>query len=124
MYKDIEKRREANREANKRYRVSRGTKGITQDDTLKLEQKQGITEKVSRGITLPKNYGLPDCECVHCQQNRRMGGKFVLNHSRYMTDDELVEKFRETGQRWINRVSLPGDVDYVGICPIRSTCAI
>jgi len=123
MYKDIEKRREANRRAQLKFKQKQGI-------TKKVLPKEGITsEKVlpEVGITdrvLPKNYGLPNCECVHCQQNRRMGGKFVLNHGRYMTDDELVEKFRETGQRWINRVSLPGDVDYVGICPIRSTCAI
>ena len=41
MYKDLEKQKEANKEANRRYRVSR--KGITEE---------GITEGKGEGITL------------------------------------------------------------------------
>ena len=59
---------------------------------------------------LPANYGEEDCACLHCQQN---GGKKILNHGVY-------KDFSVLGENEINRVSLPGDVDYCGymLCQI------
>jgi len=58
---------------------------------------------------LPANFGQPDCQCMHCQQNRRSNHKRVLNHGEYKPAALL-------GKNEINRVSLPGDVDYQGVC--------
>jgi len=58
---------------------------------------------------LPANFGQPDCQCMHCQQNRRSKHPRVINHGDYKLANELVANE-------INRVSLPGDVDYEGVC--------
>ena len=56
--------------------------------------------------TKPANYGQPDCQCMHCQSNRANGSRHTINHGAYKPADEL-------GVKELNRVSLPGDVDYV-----------
>ncbi len=56
----------------------------------------------------PANFGQPDCECKHCQYNRTYGNRFTLNHGAWKSVSEL-------GKQEFNRVSLPGDVDYVGV---------
>ena len=58
---------------------------------------------------LPTHYGEPDCECLHCIQN---GGKKILNHGAYKHSADLAENE-------INRVSIPGDVDYCGCMPCQ-----
>ena len=58
---------------------------------------------------LIKNYGQPDCECRHCQQNRTNGNRHVINHGPY-------KQFHQLRADEVNRVSLPGDQDYDGIC--------
>jgi hypothetical protein len=58
---------------------------------------------------LPANFGQPDCECRHCQQNRRSDHKLIINHGAWKPASQLAANE-------VNRVSLPGDVDYVGIC--------
>ena len=56
----------------------------------------------------PANFGQPDCDCKHCQQHRdTKGSKLTLNHGAQKTANGL-------GEHEINRVSLPGDVDYIG----------
>ena len=57
----------------------------------------------------PDNYGAPDCTCKHCQANRSSGSKHILNHGAYKPVSELAPNE-------LNRVSLPGDVDYEGHC--------
>jgi len=52
------------------------------------------------------NYGQKDCQCMHCQQNRRGNLKLIVNHGNYKRLGELL-------QGEVNRVSLPGDIDYV-----------
>lgn len=54
----------------------------------------------------PANYGLTDCQCKHCQQNRKAEHKLLINHGTYKSVEEL-------GTNEVNRVSLPGDIDYV-----------
>ena len=54
---------------------------------------------------LPANFGQPDCECMHCKQNRKAVKPLLINHEQYKHADQLLAKE-------VNRVSLPGDVDY------------
>jgi hypothetical protein len=57
---------------------------------------------------VPDNYGQPDCQCKHCQNNRNGKLGLTINHA---------EPVNQTIKGHVNRVSLPGDVDYVGVCP-------
>jgi len=54
---------------------------------------------------LPANFGQPDCQCMHCRQNRRSKHPRLINHGKYRPVELL--KHNE-----VNRVALPGDVDY------------
>lgn len=58
---------------------------------------------------LPANYGLPNCQCLHCQQNNRQKQPIVINHGAYKKQGQLAKNE-------VNRVSLPGDTDYGGVC--------
>ena len=104
MYKDPEKQKQAVRDAVKRSR----------------QRKQGITPKgiTSEGITSlnvtpdvipdkPANFGQPNCECKHCQSVRSNKSNHVLNHGPHKSASEL-------SLNELNRVALPGDVDYRG----------
>ncbi len=57
----------------------------------------------------PANFGQPDCTCMHCQQSKANDSKLVINHGPVKIYDQLAANE-------INRVSLPGDVDYEGVC--------
>lgn len=59
------------------------------------------------------NFGQPDCECMHCKSNRASGGKHTINHGEYKPA-HLLSK----GE--VNRVTLPGDVDYEGVVKARA----
>ena len=107
-YKDRTRQRDADRERQRRHR-----QGVT----------EGVTEGVTKGVTtidpavaIP-NYGLPDCQCKHCQNNRNSGYKYILNHGPY-------KKLSELGTREYNRVSLPGDPDYIRPDYIRKLDAV
>ena len=57
---------------------------------------------------LPANYGLDDCQCKHCQQACSRGAQgSIINHGQWKPIGELQPKE-------VNRVALPGDVDYRG----------
>ena len=56
---------------------------------------------------LPLNYGLPDCQCLHCQQCRTNKLNVTLWHGKSASTG--------SGLTPLNLVSLPGDVDYQGI---------
>lgn len=61
-------------------------------------------------LEVPANYGTPDCACKHCQTERsKAGGRRLINHGAYKDRNQLADKE-------VNRVSLPGDVDYDGVC--------
>lgn len=101
-------------------------------DKQKLSQRDWVRQKrANKGSTAPKvegsttetvvydlsclkesvipNYGQPDCECMHCQSNRANDNRHIINHEPYKTDLAANE---------INRVSLPGDPDYAGVCQV------
>ena len=96
-YKDKDRQRAANRLANKRYRDNKA-KGIT-------EQDDSVIPSV---IPRPANFGQPECECRHCQNNRRQNNRLFINHGPYKTAAEL--KSNE-----VNRQTMTGDADYEGI---------
>lgn len=128
-YKDKDKQKEANKLAAQRRRdkgmTNKGMtkQGMTQDpkvipdvtpkahdgsiDVRTLAQADAACgEYLTHG--LPANYGQPDCECKHCRANRAHGSKHTINHGPYKPFVQL-----KPGE--VNRVSLPGDVDYDGI---------
>lgn len=49
---------------------------------------------------------LKGCQCNHCQANRQHDSRYILNHDPYKPASELASNE-------LNRVSLPGDADYV-----------
>ena len=69
---------------------------------------EGRTVEAHAAQTLPDNYGLPDCECQQCQTNRVNGNKHMINHSDCKMRSEMASEE-------LNRVTLPGDVDYLGV---------
>jgi hypothetical protein len=76
------------------------------------ENGQNPDNKESGQITdKPANYGRADCQCKHCQQVQTNKSNAILNHNGYMSASELIANGYTH-----NRVSLPGDVDYIGVC--------
>ena len=57
--------------------------------------------------TLPNNYGQPDCECLQCQNNRKLpeNKRLTINHGPHKPAHALNDNE-------VNRVPLPGDMDY------------
>jgi hypothetical protein len=53
-----------------------------------------------------EHYSQPDCECGHCKTARANKSNLVINHGVFKPAEQLKD-----GE--INRVSLPGDADYV-----------
>ncbi len=118
MYKDKQKQKEANRAASQRRRDK--AKGMT--DVLTNEQYVIPEDKCDIGVhadglviicdevsgstqPLPANFGQADCECRHCQNNRKNGSRKIINHGPYKTAGELAENE-------LNRVVFPSDPDY------------
>ncbi len=96
-------KQQAYRNRNKRNTVS--VTDVTERPTITegvIPKAQDVPE-----IAIP-NFGRSDCECKHCQQSRANNSKPVINHGPVKTYDQLAANE-------INRVSLPGDVDYVGV---------
>ena len=102
-FKDENKQREANRQAAQRRRDK--VKGMTQGMTNQGMTRQGVEPNVIPDR--PANFAQPACQCRHCANVRAAGSKHVLNHGPYKAAHVL-------GRHELNRVSLPGDVDYAG----------
>ena len=108
-----EAQRAKTRERVKRYRDK--AKSVT--EVTSESENVTVTPSVTPGLTVtpegpkrkvPANYSLEDCECKHCDWNRKTGGKHALNHGEYKDCSQLADNE-------VNRVSLPGDVDYDGL---------
>lgn len=137
MYKDKARQKEAAKLALQRFRAKKPKKNVSESTTIDELNSKGIaipceipsneipkcntpneipriiykTASCGPSITpamLIPNYGLPDCTCQHCQQNRRASNKLIINHGQLKTIDQL-------GHNEVNRVSLPGDRDYIGV---------
>jgi hypothetical protein len=90
-----EKQKQQVRERVKRYRDRQ--KSVTD-----------VTPPCNADVTLGQSdYGQADCQCGHCRNNRSTGSRYTLNHGPYKTAAELAKNE-------INRVALPGDMDYRG----------
>lgn len=72
--------------------------------------KQAEFEKVVDEMG-PLDFGLPSCQCRMCANVRAKGKDPMarLNHGSWMSANDLPDGM-------INRVPLPGDADYVGVC--------
>jgi len=104
VYKDRNKQKEANRQIQARRRQQGVTKGVTDQGVT----GKGVTDNVIPIIEdLPANFGQDDCDCRHCQNNRAKGSPHTLNHGPHKLAGALSK-----GE--LNRVALPGDVDYKG----------
>ena len=103
------KQKEQSRKRQQRYRDNQKT--VTNSNANKtVTRERNVTQvipDIGRVIEKPANFGQPDCQCRHCQNNRSHGSRLVINHGPYKPASELSE-----GE--VNRVSLPSDVDYAG----------
>lgn len=68
-------------------------------------------DKVAELYNKPLNFGQPDCKCMTCRANKVNGNKHKVNHGPYKHAGQLAR-----GE--VNRVALPGDVDYTGVCEL------
>ena len=102
-YKDKEQQKQADRVRQQRRRDAKKAKGVT------IEPSIAEFDKVAEMYGKPLNFGLPDCACGHCQQARVNGSKNTINHGAWKSASQL-------GKHELNRVTLPGDVDYDGVC--------
>ena len=66
-------------------------------------------EQIKTHTLRPENYGLDNCQCKHCQTCITNKNPKRLNHGAYMTAAELEQNGYD-----LNRVTLPGDIDYNG----------
>ena len=105
--KSVEKHRQASKEGMARFRAKQKAlkaeaAGIPQAEPAKpgagCETPAGLVNAV------PVRYGMQDCKCRHCKQSK---GRHKINHWARKPADELEKNE-------VNRVSLPGDVDYKG----------
>ena len=65
------------------------------------------TDKPVRGQGIA-NYGQEDCACQHCKGVSLNRLSITLNHGQYRPASHLANEH--------NRCTLPGDVDYNGVC--------
>ena len=123
MYKDRNKQKEANRQAQARRRqqgmtkrgMTEGVTGVTLPQVVIEELSPEIhmaindecNKRAFKSLAMPANFGQDDCTCRHCQNNRAKGSPHTLNHGAHKLAKALSKKE-------LNRVTLPGDVDYKG----------
>ena len=77
--------------------------------TDKSEQTDTMQEQTDKTV-LPVNFGLDNCQCLHCKQLKSIRPNAKLNHGSYMSASELKLNGFD-----VNRVSLSGDVDYIKV---------
>ena len=84
-------------------------------DTDKCDKPNSVTDNVtlnqpaSGRLIDPKD---GDCDCMHCQQVRTNKSHNLLWHGPWLPASQLAAM----GPLVRNRVSLPGDQDYSGVC--------
>jgi len=111
--KSVEKHRQASKEGMARFRARQKAlkaeaAGITApsitDQPEVMPNVSGCETPEGRVQAVPDKYGSQDCKCLHCKQSK---GRHKINHWARKPADELEKNE-------VNRVSLPGDVDYKG----------
>ena len=114
-----DKQKALQRERTKRYRENRALQGkgvtsggVTIPNGVKSVPIRPKTEKqfmdAVRDIVKPANFGASDCMCKMCIGNRLSAKPHIINHGAWKRCESLA-----TNE--LNRVSLPGDVDYVEV---------
>ncbi len=93
------------KEYRKRKRDGKCDSPVTKTSRDAIIERPIMTIERAAALNGIPNYGRANCECQHCQQNRRQGSKHILNHGPYKDITRL-------GPNEFNRVSLPGDTDY------------
>ncbi|KKK60168.1 hypothetical protein LCGC14_3027060, partial [marine sediment metagenome] len=77
-YADKDKQREASRERQRRYKARQKAlpeRGVTFGAGQKIADAT-----VGKPVPdLPANFGQPDCECLHCQQQRSNKSGNIIN---------------------------------------------
>lgn len=104
------------KQCNKEYEAKRRTSKYCSAQCRKLAFQSDAKVSVlperqateAQGV-IP-NFGQPDCQCKHCQQNRAQGSRHIINHGSYKKEHQLED-------RELNRIALPGDADFTGITP-------
>ncbi len=113
-----DKQKEQSRRRQQRYRDQKRNAAVTKERNVTgknvtlsdsaLREPITLPEMPKSPAMLPASFGQPDCTCQHCSNNRRNGIRKILNHGPTKTKSELAKNE-------LNRVSLPGDVDYKGV---------
>lgn len=89
------------------------SKTVTETVTNQTVTDKSVTDVTvtpeGEKLQVPTNYGQPDCECMHCQIKRGNKSHNIINHGKYKQAHQLADNE-------INRVALPGDIDYDGVC--------
>ena len=83
-----------------------GNETVTKRNAGSNEPPENVTLNMS---ALVEGWAGDNCQCGHCCNARRHEHKRRLNHGAWMSIEQLVESDYDG-----NRVSIPGDVDYVG----------
>jgi len=92
-------------------------KGTNKGDTAKGDNGPAVAKlPCSDPKEFPANYGQPDCQCKHCQASRSRANGRLINHGPWKSASQLAANE-------VNRVSLPGDVDYHGVEGIQRVVA-
>ena len=102
--KNKEKSKRASFERQRRYKAKQRallSQGVTTEPSI------AEFDKVAELYNKPLNFGDPDCMCKMCIGNRSKTKPHILNHGALKRCDQL-------GENELNRVSLPGDVDFQG----------
>ena len=95
-------------EQNAKDRTLSHPESVTKKDvTVQPDNMTMTPEGLKENV--PDNYGQPGCKCRHCANAAKSKSGNILNHGAYKPAGQL-------GYKEINRVSLPGDADYDGVC--------
>ena len=103
--KNKEKSKRASFERQRRYKAKQRallSQGVTTEPSI------AEVVKVAELYNKPANFGESDCMCKMCIGNRSKPKPHILNHGALKRSDQL-------GENELNRIPLPGDVDYVGV---------
>ena len=109
---DYEAKRASSRFCSPNCRVKYNRLSVTEDEVSVTDisvTSLSVTEPelsvTEQSVTEDPYPGGPNCQCMMCQQNRTRTKPLIINHGQYKQGFELAENE-------VNRVPLPGDIDY------------
>lgn len=105
----------------KAYKRTQDKKRTEQTDSFQKALTEVVSDKIENASAIanpleplelmrgkPANFGKVDCDCGLCKSNRATGSRKKINHGPWKDVTELE-------QDELNRVTIPGDVDYRGV---------